>query len=118
MTSTATAKIFNIFPRKGSVSVGADADLTVWDPKSSRTVSVNTHHSNMDFNLYEGMNLTGIARATISQGKQVWDGKELNVESGVGRYIPRPTYSSVFERVKTYRELNAPRRVERAQAAE
>ena len=118
VTSTATAKIFNIFPRKGSVSVGADADLTVWDPKASRTVSVNTHHSNMDFNLYEGMNLTGIARATISQGKQVWDGKELNVESGVGRYIPRPTYSSVFERVKTYRELNAPHRVERAQAAE
>ena len=118
VTSTATAKIFNIFPRKGSVSVGADADITVWDPNASRTVSVKSHHSNLDFNLYEGMNLTGVARATISQGKQVWDGKELNVERGVGRYIPRPTYSSVFERVKTYRELNAPRRVERAQAAE
>ena len=118
VTSTATAKIFNIHPRKGAVSVGADADLTVWDPKASRTVSVKTHHSNLDFNLYEGMTLTGLARATISQGKQVWDGKELRVEKGVGRYIPRPTYSSVFERVKTYRELNAPRRVERAQAAE
>ncbi len=118
VTSTATAKIFNIHPRKGSVSVGADADLTVWDPNASRTVSVKTHHSNMDFNLYEGMTLTGIARATISQGKQLWDGKELSVEKGVGRYIPRPTYSSVFERVKTFRELNAPRRVERARAAE
>ena len=118
VTSTATAKIFNIHPRKGSVSVGADADLTVWDPNASRTVSVKTHHSNMDFNLYEGMTLTGIARATISQGKQLWDGKELKVEKGVGRYIPRPTYSSVFERVKTFRELNAPRRVERARAAE
>ncbi len=118
VTSTATAKIFNIHPRKGAVSVGSDADLTVWDPNASRTVSVNTHHSNMDFNLYEGMTLTGLARATISQGKQVWDGKELSVEKGVGRYIPRPTYSSVFERVRTYRELNAPRRVERAQAAE
>ncbi|MDP7643038.1 MAG: dihydropyrimidinase [Alphaproteobacteria bacterium] len=118
VTSTATAKIFNIHPRKGSVSVGADADLTVWDPNASRTVSVKTHHSNMDFSLYEGMTLTGIARATISQGKQLWDGKELKVEKGVGRYIPRPTYSSVFERVKTFRELNAPRRVERARAAE
>ena len=117
-TSTAAAKIFNIHPRKGSVSVGADADLTVWDPNASRTISVKTHHSNMDFNLYEGMTVTGIARATISQGKQVWDGKELKVEKGVGRYIPRPTYSSVFDRVKTYRALNAPRRVERAQAAE
>jgi len=118
VTSTATAKIFNIHPRKGAVSVGADADLAVWDPNASRKVSVKTHHSNMDFNLYEGMTLTGLARATISQGKQVWDGKDLKIEKGVGRYIPRPTYSSVFERVKTYRELNAPRRVERAQAAE
>ncbi len=118
VTSTATAKIFNIHPRKGSVSVGADADLTVWDPNASRTVSVNTHHSNLDFNLYEGMTLTGIARATISQGKQLWDGKELSVEKGVGRYIPRPTYSKVFDRVKTFVELNVPRRVERAQAAE
>ena len=72
----------------------------------------------MDFNLYEGKTLTGLARATISQGKQGWDGKDLKVEAGVGRYVPRPTYSSVFERVKTYRALNAPRRVERAQAAE
>ena len=118
VTSTATAKIFNIHPRKGAVSVGADADLAVWDPNASRKVSVKTHHSNMDFNLYEGMTLTGLARATISQGKQVWDGKDLKVEKGVGRYIPRPTYSSVFDRVKTYRALNAPRRVERAQAAE
>ena len=118
VTSTATAKIFNIHPRKGAVSVGADADLAVWDPNASRKISVKTHHSNMDFNLYEGMTLTGLARATISQGKQVWDGKDLKIEEGVGRYIPRPTYSSVFERVKTYRALNAPRRVERAQAAE
>ena len=114
VTSTATAKIFNIHPRKGEIRVGADADIAIWDPNASRTVSAKTHHSNMDFNLYEGMTLTGISRATISQGKQVWDGNELRVEKGVGRYIPRPTYSSVFDRVKTYADLNAPRKVERA----
>ncbi len=118
VTSQAAAEIFNIYPRKGSISVGADADIAIWDPNASRTVSAKTHHSKMDFNLYEGKTLTGLARATISQGKQVWDGKELRVEKGVGRYVPRPTYSKVFERVKTYGKLNAPRRVERAQAAE
>ncbi len=117
-TSTAAAKIFNVHPRKGEIRVGADADITVWDPNATRTISASTHHSNMDFNLYEGMTVTGIARATISQGKQVWDGKDLKIEKGVGRYIPRPTYSKVFDRVKTFAELNAPRRVERAQAAE
>ena len=118
VTSQAAAEIFNIYPRKGSISVGADADIAVWDPNASRTVSVDTHHSKMDFNLYEGETLTGVARTTISQGKPVWDGQELRVEEGVGRYIPRPTYSKVFDRVKTYGELNTPRRVERAEAAE
>ena len=119
LTSTNTAKIFNIHPRKGAIKVGADADITVWDPKATRTISVETHHQNMDFNLYEGMTVTGISRATISQGKVVWDGKNLNVEKGAGRYIPRPTYSAVFERARRYAELNAPRKVERAaQAAE
>ena len=117
-TSTAAAKIFNVHPRKGEIRVGADADIAIWDPNATRTISASTHHSNMDFNLYEGMTVTGISRATISQGKQVWDGKDLKVEKGVGRYIPRPTYSKVFDRVKTFAELNAPRRVERAQAAE
>ncbi len=117
-TSTAAAKIFNVHPRKGEIRVGADADISVWDPNATRIISAKTHHSNMDFNLYEGMTVNGISRATISQGKQVWDGKELKIEKGVGRYIPRPTYSKVFDRVKTFVELNAPRRVERAQAAE
>jgi dihydropyrimidinase len=113
VTSTAAAKIFNIHPRKGEIRTGSDADIVVWDPDATRVVSAKTHHSNMDFNLYEGMELTGVARYTISQGKQVWDGSELHVEEGVGRYIPRPVYSSVFERVNKFKTVNEPRRVAR-----
>ena len=89
MTSTNAAQIFNIYPRKGSVSVGADADLVVWDPEGTRTISAKTHHQKVDFNIFEGMKVKGIASHTISQGKVVWDKGQLKVEKGAGRYIDR-----------------------------
>lgn len=93
ITSTNTAKIFNIHPRKGSVCVGADADLVLWDPQASRTVSAKTHHQNVDYNIYEGMTLTGLARYTISGGKVVWADNDLRVTRGAGQYVERPCFS-------------------------
>ncbi|MBS1093040.1 dihydropyrimidinase [Gluconobacter wancherniae] len=93
VTSTNTAKIFNIHPRKGSVSAGADADLVLWDPEGSRTVSAATHHQNVDYNIYEGMTLTGLARYTISGGKIVWADGDLRVTRGAGKYVERPCFS-------------------------
>lgn len=118
ITSTATAQIFNVYPRKGAIKVGSDADIVIFDPNASRTISAKTHHQAMDFNLYEGMTVTGIARNTISQGKVLWDGNDFLVEKGVGRYVDRPTFSPVFEAVKTAKALREPRKVERAAAAE
>jgi dihydropyrimidinase len=97
ITSTNTAKIFNIFPRKGALAVGADADLVVWDPNASRVISAKTHHQNVDFNVYEGMEVTGLARSTIANGKLVWHDGTLRAVRGAGRYIDRPCFSPVFK---------------------
>jgi dihydropyrimidinase len=97
ITSTNTAKIFNIFPRKGAIAVGSDADLVVWDQNASRVISAKTHHQNVDFNVYEGMEVTGLARTTIANGKIVWHDGTLRAVRGAGRYIERPCFSPVFE---------------------
>jgi dihydropyrimidinase len=91
-TSSNAAKIFNIFPRKGSVTIGADADLVVWDPNASRTISVKTHHQNVDFNIFEGMTVEGTNSHTISQGKVTYALGDLRAEKGAGRYIKRPKF--------------------------
>ncbi|SIP95924.1 dihydropyrimidinase [Marinobacterium stanieri] len=113
VTSTNTAKIFNIYPQKGSVSVGADADLVVWDPEGTRTISAKTHHQNVDFNIFEGRTVKGIPSHTISRGKVVWADGQLNVEPGAGRYINRPAFNPVFDALNKQAELNAPKPVKR-----
>ena len=60
VTSTNTAKIFNIHPKKGCLNVGADADVVIWDPEGTRVISAETHHQNIDFNIHEGMEVKGI----------------------------------------------------------
>ncbi|MGH7185243.1 MAG: amidohydrolase family protein, partial [Pseudomonadota bacterium] len=113
VTSTNAAQIFNIYPRKGSISVGADADLVVWDPKGTRNISAQTHHQNVDFNIFEGMMLTGVPSHTISQGKLVYAGGKLEVVEGAGRYIDRPTFPVVYEAMKKAAEQRAPKPVPR-----
>ncbi len=113
ITSTNAAKIFNIYPRKGSISVGADADIAIWDPTRERTISKETHHQNVDFNIFEGMTVKGINTVTISQGKVVYQDGEIRTERGVGRYIDRPTHAPYYDAVQKHRELDAPSAVDR-----
>jgi dihydropyrimidinase len=96
ITSANTAKLFNIYPQKGSISVGADADLVVWDPAGSKTLSAKTQHSKGDFNIFEGRTVRGVPSHTISQGELVFVQGDLRAVRGKGRYIKRPAFSSSF----------------------
>ncbi len=87
ITSSNTAQIFGHYPQKGLVAPGSDADLVVWDPAGTRTISVRTHHQNVDFNVYEGMTVTGVARHTITGGYLAWTNGELRAKRGHGRYM-------------------------------
>jgi len=97
VTSTNAARIFNLYPRKGAVEPGADADLVVWDANTARTISAKTHHQNVDFNVFEGRTVKGVADKTIAAGKLVWTDGDLRAERGAGRYLPRKTHSAYFE---------------------
>ena len=113
VTSTNAAQIFNLYPRKGLVAAGSDADLVVWDPMASKTISAKTHHQNVDYNIFEGMTVTGTASHTISQGKVVFKGGELQVQRGAGRYIERPPFAPYFEAMSKARDRAAPVSVDR-----
>jgi len=113
VTSTNAAQIFNIYPRKGSVSVGADADIVVWDPTASKTISAKTHKQNVDYNIFEGMTVTGGASHTISRGKLVFADGELDVERGAGRYVDRPPFAAYYEALRVQAQRAEPVPVKR-----
>jgi len=89
ITSTAPAKIFGLFPRKGTIAVGSDADLVILDPKVQHTISAKTHHMNCDYSAYEGWKLTGKVKTTILRGTVAIDQGKAFVGKGFGKYLPR-----------------------------
>jgi len=93
ITSANAAKLFNLYPQKGCVAVGADADLVLWDPAATRTLSVKTQRSKGDYNIFEGRTVTGTPSHTLSQGKLVFANGDLRAERGAGRYIKRPAFT-------------------------
>lgn len=113
ITSANTAKLFNMYPRKGVITAGADADVVIWDPAGRRTISASTHHSSNDFNVFEGRTVQGIPTYTLSQGSVVWANGELRVQQGAGRYIKRPAFGANFTANAIRSQLLAPTAVER-----
>lgn len=96
VTSTNAAKLFGCWPRKGRIAVGSDADICVWDPNAERVISAKTHFHKVDFNIFEGMKVTGNCYATISRGKLVYMDGELFVQKGWGKYVPRKPFGHAF----------------------
>jgi len=113
VTSTNTAKIFNIHPRKGTIRVGADADIVVWDPEGTKVISASTHHQNIDFNIFEGMEVKGLPSHTVSGGRLLYVNGELRAERGTGSYIKRPAFQPIFQALEKVAAAHVPQPVNR-----
>lgn len=94
LTATNPAKIFGMFPRKGTLSVGSDADIVIFDPRQKHTISVENHHMNVDYSAYEGWKLTGKTKTVILRGTIAIDNGKCLIEKGYGQFIKRNKVSS------------------------
>jgi len=98
VTSANAAQIFNMYPRKGVIAPGADADIVVWDPEGTRTISAKTQFAKGGFNVFEGRTVRGVPSVTIAAGKVVFERGQLLAQPGAGRYIDRPAFAPVSAR--------------------
>ena len=89
VASTNAARLFGIFPQKGTIAVGSDADIVVVDPTTTSSISAQTHHMNVDYSCFEGMELTGAIETVISRGTTLVAGGEFLGSSSHGRYLRR-----------------------------
>src|SRR5437763_675565 len=89
LTSTAAAKMFGLFPKKGTIAVGSDADIVIFDPNKDQTISVKTHHMNVDYSAYEGKKIKGVVETVLSRGSVVIDKGEFKGKSGNGQFLKR-----------------------------
>ena len=112
-TSTNIARILNLYPRKGSVEVGADADIVVWDPKATKTISASTQFSAIDYNVFEGIACEGLPRITLSRGEVVYRDGQVTAEPGRGRFVPRAPFTPEARALRRWRGAHAPRPVAR-----
>jgi dihydropyrimidinase len=114
ITSTNIAKILNCYPRKGAIRVGSDADIVVWDPKKSKTISAGTQQSAIDYNVFEGKTVTGLPRFTLTRGHVAVHDGEIRTQEGHGKFVKRGPVTPINTALSTWKELTAPRPVERS----
>jgi dihydropyrimidinase len=92
LLSTNPARFFGLYPRKGTIAVGSDADIVVFDPEKPHTISASTHHSNVDYNLFEGTEVRGAPDAVLVRGQVIVENDELVAEPGAGQFIKRARF--------------------------
>lgn len=96
LMSTNPAKMFGLYPQKGTIAVGSDADIVIWDPEKRHTISATTHHMRTDYNLYEGMEVTGAPEKVLRRGVVIVDDGEWHGEAGSGQFLHRKPHAEVL----------------------
>ncbi|MCG8543315.1 MAG: amidohydrolase family protein, partial [Alphaproteobacteria bacterium] len=99
LTSTKAAKIFGLFPRKGTIAVGSDADIVIFDPEREETISrynAHTHHMNIDYSAYEGFKVKGFTETVLSRGRIVIDSGNYVGRPGDGAFVKRGPYGGQY----------------------
>ncbi|KAM6961356.1 dihydropyrimidinase-related protein 5a [Aplochiton taeniatus] len=104
VTSANPAKIYNLYPRKGRIIAGADADVVVWDPENTRVISVNAQTQGGDMNLYEGLRCHGVPLVTISRGRLVYENGVFTCSEGSGKFYPLRTFPDYLYKKMVQRE--------------
>jgi dihydropyrimidinase len=89
LTSTSPAKIFGMYPKKGEIAEGSDADIVLWDPQASHIITAKTHHMRVDYSMFEGYEVQGNARTVLSRGKVIVDAGNFLGKPGRGNYLKR-----------------------------
>jgi dihydropyrimidinase len=95
LVSTTPAKLFGLYPRKGTIAVGSDADLVIFDPDRKHTISAKTHHMRVDYSMFEGTQITGMPSTVLSRGRVVVDDDKFLGRAGAGEFVKRSTYSQL-----------------------
>ena len=113
VTSTNIAKILGLYPKKGAVLVGADADLIVWDPKRKKTIAASKQQSAIDYNVFEGFEVEGLPRFVLTRGHVAVTEDSLDTRQGHGQFVPREAKNPVNRALSQWKEITAPRKVER-----
>jgi dihydropyrimidinase len=114
VTSTNIAKILNCYPKKGAILVGADADIVVWDPAKEKTISAASQQSAIDYNVFEGKHVKGLPRYTLTRGHVAVQDGEIRTHEGHGKFVAREPNATVNKALGTWKELTAPRPVQRS----
>ena len=95
LVSTTPAKLFGLYPRKGTIAVGSDADLVIFDPQRKHTISAKTHHMRVDYSMFEGIEVTGMPHAVFSHGRMIVEQDTFLGRAGSGEFVRRSTYSQL-----------------------
>jgi len=114
VTSTNIAKILNMYPRKGAIVEGADADIVVWDPKKKKKISAKKQQSIIDYNVFEGVEVEGVPRFVLTRGEIAVDDGKVDAKPGHGEFVRREPYQAVNRALSKWKEITAPRKVERS----